>query len=244
MEEPTNFPPSPANSPSVAPYSSDPAQVDTKATAKPDDKTTKADLDQRVATAVACITALQGKDDTHIPDWVINEAKGVVILHRWSGSILVGGSGGWGLGMKKTASGSFSNPVFYEVAGASVGAQAGASEIDTVAFLMSDKAFKTLIDDKYVWSVNLHAVAGSHSGIASKVSDDIDVILYQKLSGLDVGATLATTKLTFDASSNRIFYGSDLAPEEIFSGSGKIPDSVKSLIAVLSNPAPVLSRSP
>jgi len=225
MEEPTNYPPSPVDS-NTAPYAHDPAQVDTNATAKPDDNTTKADLEQRIATVVKFISALQGGSDTQIPTWIINQAKGVVIFHCWRGSILVGGAGGWGIGMRKMAGG-FSNPIFYRVEGASVGAQAGASEIDTVAFLLSDKAMKTLTDNKLVWGGNLHAIAGTHS--ATFIAQNVDVVLYQKASGLDVGASFAAAKLIADKSSNRIFYGLDLTPEQIFTTDVQTSGPVKSL---------------
>jgi len=225
MEEPTNYPPSPADS-NTAPYAHDPAQVDTNATAKPDDNTTKADLDQRIATAVKFLNTLQGGNNTQIPSWVINQAKGVVLLHSWRRSVLVGGAGGWGIGMRKMAGG-FSNPAFYRMEGVSVGAQSGASEVDTVAILLSDKALKALTDDKLIWSGNLRAIAGTHSATVNALN--VDVVLYQKASGLDVGATLAAIMLVADKSSNRIFYELDLAPAQIFTTNVQTSDTVKSL---------------
>lgn len=240
-EEPTNFPPSPVDA-NTAPYATDPARIDTKETAKPEDNTTKADLDQRIATAIKAVNALQGSDDTRIPSWVVEQARAVLILHHWNRSILVGGVGGWGLGLKKTSGGNFGNPVFYKVEGASVGAQAGASETDTVVFLLSDKAIKLLTDDKFIWSGNLHAIGGSHSSVASTIKNNVDIILYRKDLGLDVGAAVFVNKLLRDKSSNRIFYGLDLAPDDIFNGNAQISDAVKSLHDALLTPAPALAK--
>jgi lipid-binding SYLF domain-containing protein len=239
MEEPTNYPPSPVGT-NTAPYAGNPALVDTNAIAKPEDNTTKADLDQRIATAVKFLNTLQGSNDSRIPSWVINQAKGVLFLRSWRGSVLVGGAGGWGIGMRKIAGG-FSNPAFYRLEGASVGAQAGVSEVEIVAFLMSDKSIDTLTENKLVLGGDLHAVAGSHSATASTLNADI--VLYQQASGLDVGATLAAAKLIIDNSSNRIFYGLDLTPVQIFASDVQTSDVVKSLTEAFTKPLPAPNGS-
>jgi len=239
MEEPTNFPPSPVDS-NTAPYARDPAHVDTSAIAKPEENITKADLDQRISTAAKFLSTLQDSNDTHIPVWVINQAKGVLILRSWRGSVLVGTAGGWGIALRRIAGG-FSNPAFYRVEGASLGAQAGASEIEAVAFLMTDKSIKTLTDNKFIWGGDLHAIAGTHSATATALN--VDLLLYQKASGLDVGVALAAAKLVIDKSSNRIYYGLDLTPDQIFTSDVQTSEPVKSLIEALTKPAPVPGSS-
>jgi len=220
--------------------------ANTAATTTPhaDGKVTRAELDQKITTATNCITSLQSRADTSIPSWIVGQAKGVVILHRWSGGVVIGGTYGWGVGMKKT-DGAFNNPVFYKVAGASLGAQVGGSETETIVFLMSDKALQSLADDKFVWSGNLRAIAGSHSSSASSLDNNVDVVLYQKSSGLDVGATIAATKLIPDDESNRLFYNkSTILPVEILSGKATAPDSAKSLTEALKKqPTSVVSNS-
>jgi len=201
-------------------------------------KDSKAVLNQQISEASVAYSGMQSKPETSIPDWVVKQAKGVIILNRWSGAAGVGVTGGSGIGMKKKTDGSFSAPAFYTIGGASVGVQLGGGKTTTVAFLMSDKALNTLNDSKFVWSGNVKAVAGDQSNQGSTVNNAADVILYQQSSGLDVGATVAATQVSVDNESNRKFYDNvSITPEDIFSGKVKAPDSVKVLTDTLNKQA-------
>jgi lipid-binding SYLF domain-containing protein len=176
-----------------------------------DDKTSSTesaldpDLRTEIRDAAAFYTTLQEKPETSVSPWIVTHAKGILIITRWSGSVGLGVTGGRGIGLE-IIDGKFTPVAFYKVAGASVGVQAGVSKTRTVAFLMSDKALRTLIEDKVVWSDNLHAIAGTHSAVESSLDSSVDVVLYQESSGLDAGAAAAGTEVAVDDDSNRKFY--------------------------------------
>jgi len=208
------------------------------------DSDTSQTLNNRISTAAAFYSTLQLNPETAVPDSVVAAAKGVIIISRWSGAVAVGGTGGWGIGLKKDASGRFSGPAFYTIGGASLGLQLGGSKTQSVAFLMSDKALQTLTDDKFVWSGNVRAVAGPHSSSDSTVDNTADVILYQQSSGLDVGAMVAATEIAVDNDSNRAFYNSPLiTPTQIFEGNATPPDSAKPLVNTLNNQSSVTASA-
>ncbi len=198
----------------------------------------KDECNKVISDASAAYTSMQSKPETAIPNWVVQQAKGVIILVRWSGAVGIGGTAGSGIGLKKNADGAFSAPAFYSVGGASLGLQVGGGKTETVAFLMSDKALNTLTDSKFVWSGNVKAVAGDHSSQSSTVNNTADVILYQQSSGLDVGAVVAGTQVSVANEHNRKFYeNATITPQEIFAGKVKTPDSAKNLTDALDKQA-------
>ena len=181
---------------------------------------------------------LQLSPDTSIPNLVVAKAKGVMILDSWAGGVVIGGVGGEGIGMKKNADGKFSAPAFYNMGGGSFGVQIGGSNTQLVAFLMTDKGLTGLTDNKMVWGGDARAVAGPSSAATQTIDDSADIIIYQKTSGLDVGAAVSGVKITNDNEGNRKFYNNpSLTPPDIFSGSVKTPDAAKPLIEALNKQA-------
>jgi lipid-binding SYLF domain-containing protein len=202
-------------------------------------KDPKIALNKEISDATNFYTAQQSDPKTAIPNWVVSEAKGVIIMTRVSGSLIIGGTSGTGIGMNKGTNGKFSAPAFYTLGGASIGLQVGGGTTRTIAFLMSDKALNTLTDSKFVWSSNVRAVAGDQSATDDTVaSNKADVILYQQASGLDAGAAVAGTQLSIDNTGNQQFYdNAAVTPAGIFSGQVTTPDSAKPLLGVLNKQA-------
>jgi len=201
-------------------------------------KDPKIALNKEISEASNFYTVQQSDPKTAIPNWVVNEAKGVIIMTRVSGALIVGGTSGTGIGMNKGTNGKFSAPAFYTLGGASIGLQVGGGTTRTIAFLMSDKALNTLTDSKFVWSGNVRAVAGDQSTSDTTVDNKADVILYQQSSGLDAGAAVAGTQVAIDNTGNQQFYDSvTVTPAGIFSGQVTTPESVKPLLGVLNKQA-------
>jgi lipid-binding SYLF domain-containing protein len=201
-------------------------------------KDPKIALNKEISEAANFYNVQQSDPKTAIPNWVVSEAKGIIIMTRVSGALIVGGTSGTGIGMDKGTDGKFSAPAFYTLGGASIGLQVGGGTTRTIAFLMSDKALNTLTDSKFVWSGNVRAVAGDQSTADTTVDNKADVILYQQSSGLDVGATVAGTQLSIDNTGNQQFYdNAAVTPAGIFSGQVTTPDAVKPLLGVLNKQA-------
>jgi lipid-binding SYLF domain-containing protein len=203
-----------------------------------DDKDPKAALTKEIDTAWQSYQTMQIKPETSIANMVVAKAKGVVILNRWAGGLVIGGSGGEGIGMKKNKSGEFSAPAFYTMGGGSFGIQIGGSNTQIVAFLMTDKGMNTLTDSKMVWGGDARAVAGPNAASTKTIDDSADVIIYQMTSGLDVGAAFSGVKITINNEGNRTFYGDPtITPTDIFDGKATTPDAVKPLLAALNKQA-------
>ena len=197
-----------------------------------DAATIKAKLNEQLNDAIDFYKTLLAKDDTAVSAQVAAQAKGVLIINRWSGGVGVGATGGYAIGLKKMSNGRFSGPVFYTLEGASLGLQVGGEKTHTVAFLMSDTAVRTLTEGKFVWSGNLKAVAGAHASSDSTLDNTADVVLYQSSAGLDVGAVVAATKVAVDEENTQKFYGdASVTADEILSGKVAAPAPAKILVA-------------
>jgi SH3 domain-containing YSC84-like protein 1 len=194
----------------------------------------KSDLAQQISDASTFYQTLQLTPATAVPDSVVAKAKGVLILNRWSGGLIIGGSGGNGIGLKKGADGKFSAPAFYKIGGGSLGLQIGGGNTRTIAFLMTDKGLTALTDSKLTWGGDARAVAGPNATGTSTLDDSADIVLYQQSSGLDVGASFSGVKVSTNTEGNRKFYDDPtLTPTDIFDGKVKTPDGALPLLNAL-----------
>jgi lipid-binding SYLF domain-containing protein len=193
----------------------------------------KGELNKQITDAIAFYNTLEAKPETAIPNWVVQKAKGVIIISRWSAGVGIGGTGGYGLGWKRVG-GAFTGPAFYSLGGATLGAQIGVSKSLTISFLMSDKSLPLLTDDKMMWSGNLKAVAGKYDASDDTGQNGPDVIIFQQTSGFDVGAFVSGVQISVDNDANRKFYdNATVTPTDIFSGKVKTPEITKAFEAAL-----------
>jgi lipid-binding SYLF domain-containing protein len=96
-----------------------------------------------------------------IPAIVVEKALAVAVFDNLvKAAFIVGGTGGDGVFMRKTASGGWGAPAFVNLAGASVGAQIGAARTDAVFFFMDQTALDALAGGRLEFGTSIQAVAG------------------------------------------------------------------------------------
>ena len=126
-----------------------------------------------------------------IPAAVADKALGVAVFGNLvKGAFIVGGTGGDGVFMRKTASG-WGAPAFVNLAGASVGAQIGGSKTDAVFFFMDQASIDALAAASSSSAASITAVAGPASATAETLSTSTTnkVFVYSKQEGLFAGAS-------------------------------------------------------
>lgn len=156
----------------------------------------------------------------------LSRAKGVFIVPDYGrGALGVGLQAGQGVLVRRTGD-TFSNPVFYNLGGVSIGAQAGAAGGEIAMLLMTDKALRefesgrqfsinadadlTIVD----WSKRAHASTG-------KVQD---VIVWSSAEGVFAGASVGISDVMLDREANRAYYGREgLTPQQILQGQVQNP---------------------
>lgn len=167
----------------------------------------------------------QMKGDPQVRD-ALSRAKGVFILPEYGrGALGIGAQGGSGVLVTRKGD-KFSNPVFYNLGGVSVGAQAGGAGGSLAMLLMTDKAVQDFRSGKN-FSLNADAALTvadwSHRAQASggKVQD---ILVWSGTKGVYGGASLAATDIWYDRNANQAYYGrTGLQPSSILDGSVDAP---------------------
>jgi SH3 domain-containing YSC84-like protein 1 len=149
-----------------------------------------------------------------------NRAKAVIIAPELlKAGFIFGGSGGRAVVVARDPkSGKWLGPVFYNMATASVGFQAGISVSENVTLVMTDKGFNSLL----ATSVKLGgdaSIAAGPVGAGAKSDVVADLITFSRAKGVYGGVNLDGTVLTTSDEWNQAYYGKKvLAPDVLVRG--------------------------
>lgn len=176
----------------------------------------------RTAEAVTIVRGFQSSEHP-IPTAVFENAKGVAILRENSGALIVGGSGGQGVFVKRAGM-TWSAPVAINTAGATIGLQAGVQSRDLVIVMNTDEEVNKFLSDGLYGVAEASAVAGPAKTDPKNAGGPVPATYYYMRSegvfgGLLVGGV---TFMTADKV-NREMYGPDVTTSEIVEGKVKPP---------------------
>jgi lipid-binding SYLF domain-containing protein len=158
---------------------------------------------QQATAALGRVTAVKT-----IPSVVVDKALGVAVFSNLvKAAFIVGGTGGDGVFMRKTAAGGWGAPAFVNLAGASIGAQIGGSKTDAIVFFMDQASIDALKTGKFEFGSAVTAMAGPTSATAVSKTTMKGVYVYARQDGLFAGASASGTTIRFDDEENRAVYG-------------------------------------
>jgi len=182
----------------------------------------------RLLVAAQVLDQLRSEPDQGIPERLLQRAYGVAVVPAVTKvALLVGGRRGSGVMVVRDSRGRFSNPVFINLTGASVGLQWGAQETDIVLVFTTRRGIEGIADGKLTLGVGASVAAGPvgrHAEAAAGVN--AEVYAYSRSRGLFVGIALDGTSLSINDKSNAAFYGRrDVLASEIISGAATPPAS-------------------
>ena len=147
--------------------------------------------------------------DKAIPRELLEKAEAIgVFPNVVKAGFIVGGRGGDGVVARRTPNG-WSAPVFYNIGGASFGAQIGAKKTDYIMLFMNEGALRDLLDDKLEFEGALSFAAGPIGrtvGAGTNLTADAGILIYSRSDGAFVGASIGGAVLTADNSINEAFY--------------------------------------
>lgn len=148
--------------------------------------------------------------DKTIPRELLERAEAVgVFPNVVKAGFIVGGRGGDGVVSRKMSNGSWSAPAFYNIGGASFGAQIGAKKTDYIMLFMNEGALRDLLDDKLEFEGDLSFAAGPVGrtlGAGTNATLDAGILIYSRSEGAFIGASIGGAVLTADNSINEAFY--------------------------------------
>lgn len=171
----------------------------------------------RVSDAVSLVRQMQ--QDPGLAA-VLERAKGIFIIpHYGKGGFIVGGEGGGGVVLARNG-GEWSSPAFYNLGGASIGAQAGGEGGAIAMILMSQKAVDRFANSSQDWSLNGNAglTVVTWSGKGQANTGRGDVILWSNTQGLYGGLTGSLTHIGPDTKLDRAYYQRPVTSSAILAG--------------------------
>jgi lipid-binding SYLF domain-containing protein len=161
----------------------------------------------REATKTLC--KIMNVPDKAIPQELLEKAEAIgVFPNVVKAGFIIGGRGGDGVVARRTPNG-WSAPVFYNIGGASFGAQIGAKKTDYIMLFMNEGALRDLLDDKLEFEGDLSFAAGPVGrtvGAGTNLTADAGILVYSRSEGAFIGASIGGAVLTADNSINEAFY--------------------------------------
>jgi SH3 domain-containing YSC84-like protein 1 len=146
----------------------------------------------------------------------IGRAYGVLIAPQVvKAGFIFGGSGGRGVLIgRDSLSGKWKGPVFYTLATASVGFQAGIAASENITLVMTEKGLNTLLAPSVKLGGDASVAAGPvGAGAASDVTTDF--VAFARSKGVYGGLNLDGTVITANGDWNNAYYGKTVLPPDI-----------------------------
>lgn len=176
------------------------------------------DARQKVQEAVQVVQKM--KSDPRLAQ-LLARAHGVFIVPDYGrGALGVGVQGGEGLLVARQGA-DFGSPAFYNIAGVSIGAQAGAAAGEVAFLLMTERAVQKFRSDrKFSLNADAGLTIGDYSARGQASAGKVqDVVVWSDTEGAYAGVSVGVTDVVADNEANRAYYGRpDATPLTILGG--------------------------
>ena len=178
--------------------------------------------DARARNAVRVLTESLAIPESAIPDKLLDEARGIVVVpDTIKAGLVFGGRRGLGLMSVKNPDGSWSQPAFVKLVGGSVGFQAGVQSADVVLVFRSDRGLADIVNGKFTLGADASVAAGPVGRSAAAATDGqlkAEIWSWSRARGLFAGIALDGAVLRIDDDANQAVYGQGATPRMIFEG--------------------------
>ncbi|HEY0503005.1 MAG TPA: lipid-binding SYLF domain-containing protein, partial [Lysobacter sp.] len=178
--------------------------------------------DERARQAVRVLTDIQQIPESAIPDKLLDEARGIVVVpDSLKVGLVLGGRRGHGLLSVKNPDGTWSSPSFVKLTGGSIGFQAGVQSADIVLVFRSDRGLDSIVNGKVTLGADAGVAAGPVGRNASTATDGqlkAEIWSWSRARGLFAGIALDGAVLSIDDAANQLAYGEGSTPRMIFEG--------------------------
>ncbi|WP_222565429.1 lipid-binding SYLF domain-containing protein [Novilysobacter antarcticus] len=176
--------------------------------------------DERARNAVRVLNEIQAIPESGIPDVMLDQAKAIVVVpDTLKIGLVLGGRRGHGLVSIKTPQGTWSNPSFVKLTGASIGFQAGVQSSDVVLVFTSQRGLDSIVNGKLTLGADASVAAGPvgrTTGLATDGGLKAEIWSWSRARGLFAGVALDGAVLSIDDAANQNVYGGGTTPRMIF----------------------------
>lgn len=173
------------------------------------------DASRHATEAAQVLNKIMSVPERSIPRDLIDGAEAVAVCPGvLKAAFIVGGRKGDCVISRRTARRGWSAPIFYNLAGGSIGPQIGGAQTDYVLLFMNDGALKGLMEDKFEIGGEADIAAGPVGrtvGASTNATLNAGILTYSRSKGAFIGAALKGVAITPDNDLNEAFYGSKAA---------------------------------
>lgn len=183
---------------------------------------------KRARDSVVVLDEVMRMPDQAIPNRLLRDAKAIAIIPNVvKAGFVIGGRAGKGVVMVRTSDGTWSNPSFIKLAGASLGFQAGVQSTDVVLVFRSQRGVATIVNGKFTLGADASVAAGPVGRTAAASTDgdlEAEIYSYSRARGLFAGVALDGAVISIDNRANQSVYGRNTTARAIIEGRVGRPD--------------------
>jgi len=147
------------------------------------------------------------------------KAKAVLIIPSLlKAGFILGGEGGSGVLLARTADGGWSGPAFYTLASGSVGLQIGAQDAEVIFLVMTDKGLKQVIQSQFKLGADASVAVGPKgAGVeaATTLAMGADIYSFARARGAFAGGSFEGSYIAAREEWNKAYHGQALSVEDI-----------------------------
>ena len=182
--------------------------------------------EERARNAVRVLSEIQQIPEQAIPDKLLDEARGIVVIpDTIKAGLVLGGRRGHGLMSVKGADGTWTNPVFVTLTGGSIGFQAGVQSSDVVLVFRNDRSLDDIVNGKFTLGADAGVAAGPVGRNAAAATDGqlkAEIWSWSRARGLFAGVSLDGAVLQIDRDAQASIYGATTTPRMVFEGRSQV----------------------
>jgi lipid-binding SYLF domain-containing protein len=155
----------------------------------------------KLLVAAEVLDELRAQRDQRIPERLLQRAYGVAVIPSVAKvAFVLGGRRGSGVLVVRDSRGRFTNPMFVNLTGGSVGWQIGAQETDIVLVFTTQRGVEGIADGKLTLGAGASVAAGPVGRQAEAAAGvNAEVFSYSRARGLFAGVALDGTAITMDS---------------------------------------------
>ncbi len=153
---------------------------------------------------------------------LFRQARAVMVVPQLvKGGFFVGGEGGDGVLISRTAGRGWGQPAFYVIGSASFGLQIGIEVAELVLFIMTERGLQAFMRDEFKIGAEAGLtvlVVGSNAQAATTANGHADIVAWAKSKGAYAGITLEGSVIKPRTDWNASYYGRSATAAQIVNG--------------------------
>ncbi len=177
---------------------------------------------ERAQRATRVLEEIQMAPDRAIPQNLMQAAQGIAVIPDViKAGLIFGGRFGEGLVSIRKPDGTWSDPAYIRLTGASVGFQAGVSSTDVILVFRNRAGVDRLIHGEFTLGADASAAAGPvgrYANASTNAHFDAAIYSYSRSRGLFAGVALDGARIGIDDAADQRVYGANVTARRVFEG--------------------------